>query len=167
MSSWQKNKKLNRKRKISKNEAYNKAMALCSMQERCIFEINEKLVLWGFGEKDMAEITSKLKKEDFINEERFAKAFAKDKFRFNKWGKQKIQFALRKKKISDQNIQIALNEIMDDDYFDIIKDELYKKYKSLNQRNSLELKGKLFRYGSSRGYESEILYKVINSIMNE
>ena len=155
------------KKKISKKVAVNKAMALCSMQERCISEIKDKLNLWGIGEKDITDIILKLEKENFINEERFAKAFTKDKLRFNKWGKQKIKYALRNKKISDHNIQIALNEIINEDYNCIVKNEIQKKYNSLNQKNSPEIKGKLLRYGSSRGYETDILYKVINSIMNE
>ncbi len=142
-------------------------MALCSIQERCVHEIKEKFISWGLEIKDIDQMINKLQKEDFINEERFVRAFVKDKFLFNKWGKQKILFSLRHKNITDKYIQKAFDEILGENYVDVVRSELEKKYEKLGKGNSMEIKGKLYRYGASKGYETEILYKVINSIMKE
>ena len=103
-------------------------MALCSMQERCVSEIEKKLISWGITSDDIKEIIKKLNQNDFINEVRYTRAFVKDKFGLNKWGKQKILFTLRQKNISNLNIQKAFDEIPDENYLDVIQSELIKKY---------------------------------------
>ncbi|MBN2520267.1 MAG: RecX family transcriptional regulator [Bacteroidales bacterium] len=142
-----------------------KITGICSLQEKCIFDVKQKLISWKLNNLEIEEIISKLVKDNFINEKRFAVAYANDKLKFNNWGKTKIRYALKEKKISDENIQIALNNISEGFYEKIIKNELLKKYKTLKKGNQFEIKAKLLRFGASKGYEAGMLYPIIDSIM--
>ena len=142
--------------------ALNKAMALCSHREYCSHDIYSRLQAWGVGENDSTRIIDLLKKEKFINEERFAKAFARDKFNYNKWGKVKIAAHLRSKNISAEIIKTALDYIDNELYIKVIKDLIAGHKKSVKAKNQYDLKGKLLRYGLSKGFESNLLYDILN-----
>lgn len=92
-------------------EALHRAAALCSSSEHCIADIREKLSRWGIGEPDARTIVERLVQERFIDEERYAIAFAKDKFRFSGWGRIKIRYALQQKRIGNSDIVNALSLI--------------------------------------------------------
>ena len=85
-------------------EALHRAAALCSSSEHCIADIREKLSRWGIGEPDARTIVERLVQERFIDEGRYAIAFAKDKFRFSGWGRIKIRYALQQKRIGNSDI---------------------------------------------------------------
>ena len=155
------------KRKISKEIALFKVKAICSLQEKCSYDIKEKLIKWQLSETQVNGILKQLINENYINDERYAKAFANDKFKFNKWGKQKIKYVLMKKDISDSVIQKAIDEIDSDEYYKLVKDELQKKRNSIKGKNIFELKSKLIRFASSRGFEPDVLYPAIESILKE
>ena len=106
---------------ISEEQALSKLMQICSRQEKCKSDIRQKLRTWNIFDKPAETIIETLENENFINEERFATAFAKDKYRFNKWGKLKIKFQLSSKKITDSHISIALSEIDENQYLLIIE----------------------------------------------
>lgn len=135
-----------------------KAMKLCSMQEKCISDIKKKLQGWKVEKENIDYIIAALLKEQFIDEARFAAAFVNDKFRFSKWGKIKIRYALRAKHLQEQTIIKALDGIDETAYLSLIEKEIKKKYKSLK---SGEEKGKLFRFALSKGFEPEITGKII------
>jgi regulatory protein len=141
-----------------------KAMSLCSRREYCINDIISKLNSWSVSEADAGRIISTLVHENFINEKRYAEAFVKDKFRYNKWGKVKIRASLRMKKIHGDIISHALDSIDDELYRKTIEDLLLIHRKSVKAKNQYDLKGKLFRYGLSKGFESEMLYEIISSL---
>ncbi len=90
-------------------EALHRAAALCSSSEHCIADIREKLSRWGIGEPDARTIVERLVQERFIDEERYAIALAKDKFRFSGWGRIKIRYALQQKRIGNSDIGNALS----------------------------------------------------------
>lgn len=92
-------------------EALHRAAALCSSSEHCIADIREKLSRWGIGEPDARTIVERLVQERFIDEGRYAIAFAKDKFRFSGWGRIKIRYALQQKRIGNSGIVNALSLI--------------------------------------------------------
>ena len=97
-------------------EALHRAAALCSSSEHCIADIREKLSRWGIGEPDARTIVERLVQERFIDEERYAIAFAKDKFRFSGWGRIKIRYALQQKRIGNSDIVNALSLIDEEAY---------------------------------------------------
>lgn len=144
--------------------ALSKAMALSSRIEYCPGDMRKKLQLWGVSTDDENKILDVLKKENFINEDRYAKAFVRDKFRNYKWGKVKIAAHLKAKGIKSDTIGIALGEIDSEEYIDLIKNLITSRRKTLSARNQYELKGKLLKYGLSKGFESNLLYDLLNDI---
>jgi regulatory protein len=142
--------------------ALSKAMAICSRSEHCTDDIRLKLQLWGVGETDIIRIISELTRENFINEKRYAEAFVKDKFRYNKWGKVKIRANLKLKKLPVEMIGSALDSIDDDLYKKTLADLLASRRRSVKAKNQYDLKGKLLRYGLSKGFESDLLYNILS-----
>jgi regulatory protein len=142
--------------------ALNKAMALCAHHEYCSSEIRSRLSSWGVGDDDSARLISVLIKEKFINDARYSAAFVKDKFNQNKWGKIKIAAHLRSKKISEETVQSALDEIDDEVYIKMIRDTIDSHRRFVKAKNRYDLKGKLLRFGLSKGFESNLLYDILN-----
>lgn len=141
------------KKSISYEQALHKAAAYCSLSERCVDDVQHKLVDWGAEFKHQGEIISYLIEEKFIDEERFAIAYVKDKFLYNKWGKIKIRIMLQQKKISKDLINKALNEIDEKSYEDMILRLIEDKTKSLKYKDDYDKKVKLMRYLSGKGFE--------------
>lgn len=142
----------------------NKAMVQCSKREYCISEVLVKLHSWGTDVDDNTRIIELLKKENFINEERYALGFVRDKFNFNKWGKQKIAAHLKAKNISSELIKKALNTIDNKTYNKTLSNLLSDHRRSVKAKNQYDLKAKLLRYGLSKGFESSLLYDLLNDI---
>jgi regulatory protein len=151
---------------MADNELYksslNKAMALCAAREYCISDISSKLRSWGIEEKDIAGIIEILTKDNFINEERYAKGFVKDKFNYNRWGRIKILSGLRAKNIQGEIISKALDSIDNDQYKKTLNDLLSSHSRHVKAKNQYDLKAKLLRYGLSKGFESSLLYDLLN-----
>lgn len=141
-----------------------KAMALCSGREYAPEDIRAKLISWGLSENDAEKALSALKKENFLNEKRFAEAFVRDKFNYNKWGRVKISFNLKTKKISPSLIREALECIDDETYKETARGLLEHQKKKIKAKNQYDLKSKLMRFGLSRGFEMDLLYDMVNSI---
>jgi regulatory protein len=141
--------------------ALNRAMALCSQKEYCLDEIRQKLEAWGVSSADSEKILNTLLKEKFIDETRYANAFTRDKFRYNKWGKIKIASQLKLKKIPSSIIKESLDCLDYDTYVKMLQDLLEKQKKHVKARNDYELKGKLLRYGLSKGFESSLIYEIL------
>jgi regulatory protein len=142
--------------------ALNKAMALCAVREYTSGEIMSKLKLWGVEGIESDRIIQLLKNDNFINEERYALAFVKDKFRYNKWGKLKLSAHLRSKNISDEIIKKALDSIDDETYRQTIENIISAHRRTVKAKNQYDLKAKLLRYGLSKGFESYLLYDLLN-----
>jgi regulatory protein len=141
----------------------NKARALCASKEYCISEVHDKLLSWGTDVNDCARIIELLEKDNFINEVRYANGFVKDKFNFNKWGKVKISAHLRAKNISGETIKEALDSIDNETYKQTLVNLLSVHRRSVKAKNQYDLKAKLLRYGLSKGFESSLLYDLLNT----
>jgi regulatory protein len=137
---------------------------LCSTSERCTKDVLEKLRKLNF-EGDTEAIIKTLISEGFINEERYAQSVVNDKAKFSKWGKAKIRYFLKGKGIADLLIDKALENLPDEDYKNIITRELEKKLKTIKETDKLKRKQKLIMFAFQRGYDSEIVYKVIDNII--
>jgi regulatory protein len=142
--------------------ALSKAMAICSGREYCSDDIRNKLISWGVVSSEADRIIKVLIKENFINELRFATAFVRDKFKYNKWGKIKIVSHLKQKKIPSDIITSALESIDNDAYLKLLDDLISSHRKTLKAKNKNELKAKLLRYGLSKGFESSHLFDILN-----
>ena len=152
---------------ISKKEALSLITRYCSIEERCISDTREKLNKYDLSENDIEEIIEFLKKEKYIDEVRYSAAFVNDKFRFNKWGKYKITYSLKRKLIPEAIISKALQNISDKDSKQLLKSELQKKLKCLPKADEHILKGKLYRFAASRGFENDLIINAISEVLNE
>ena len=139
-----------------------KASYYCSLSEHCIQKVREKLVQWETPKEFIDPIIDKLLEDDYINEERFARAFVKDKFRFNHWGRIKISTHLRALGISSENIATAMQEIGDEEYAKMLDEIVEKKRKSIKNGTDYEIRAKLLRHALSRGFEYEIIASKLN-----
>jgi regulatory protein len=141
------------------------AMGLCSKQERCRSEIREKLESRRLSTAQIGRILDTLEKENYLDEARYAGTFARDKLRFNKWGKVKIRHMLERKQIPGSVIDHALGSIDHDGYKGILREELRKKRMTIKGSNAFDLRGKLFRFAQQRGFESGLIYELLDEIL--
>jgi len=144
--------------------AYDKAAFLCSRSEHCSSEIQEKLKTWGLSAEDSEPIIEKLVTEKYLDDERFARAYVKDKFRFNHWGKQKIAHMLRAKNISSEIMDLAFEEIEDEGYSEELRKLLIDKEKSIKAKDKFDKRNKLMRFAMGRGFESNQIYAVLKEL---
>ena len=142
----------------------NKAATYASRCEHCESEVREKLLAWGGSNEEVDEIIAYLIEERYIDNQRYANSYTKDKFRFNHWGKYKISMMLRSKDIGNEIIEEALEQIDDEAYLEKLQQILKDKLRSLKYSSEYEKKGKLFKFAQSRGFESGAISKVIDSI---
>lgn len=150
---------------MDKKQALSKAMTLCSQREYNEAEIRSKLKTWGAEAVDIEEIMEELISQNFINDLRFAVAYARDKVRLNHWGKIKVRYMLSMARVSHTIIDQALNEIDDEVYQDVLEDLLKKKARELKNESDASLKRqKLVRFALGRGFEMELIIKVANSL---
>jgi regulatory protein len=154
----------NMKKEYTLDELLHKAASYCSISEHCVSEVEAKLDAWDVSLDDKSEIIEKLIAEDFINEKRFCIFFVKDKFRFNKWGKIKISYALKQKGLSNELINVALATIDDGEYEEILASILKTKLKGLKYEFEYEKQGKLFNFAQSRGFESNVINRVFRTL---
>ena len=149
---------------ITHIEGLEKAKSFCAYQERCHKEIEEKLRSWKLTSDEIDYIISHLLEDDYLNEERFAKVYAGSKFRQKKWGKVKIELALKKRNLSPYCIARGLEEIPDEDYLQTLSYLIDKKSKEVKSKNELTKKSKVSQYCIQKGYEPELVWKTLASL---
>ena len=152
------------KKEYTIEELLHKAASYCSISEHCVSEVEDKLNAWGVSSGDKQKIIDRLISEDFINEKRFCTYFVKDKFRFNKWGKIKISFALKTKGLDKEIILNAIGTIDDGEYEEMLASLLKTKLVGLKYEFEYEKQGKLFRFAQSRGFENNVIVSVLRGI---
>jgi len=152
------------KKEYTLEELLHKAASYCSISEHCISEVEDKLNAWCIECDDKAKIINRLIDEDFINEKRYCVYFVKDKFRFNKWGKIKISYALKQKGLSNELINMALETIDEGEYDEMLAALLKTKLAVLKYEFEYEKQGKLFRFAQSRGFENNVIERVLRNI---
>lgn len=149
--------------RITPLEANKKIAKYCAYQERCHQEVREKLYGYGLGKTDVEEIIYYLIQHDFINEERFALAYVRGKFRYKKWGRNRIILELKRRKISDYCIKKGLKEIDNDEYNELLFNILNKKVKSLSSIKGYQRNYKAAQFAIGKGYEPDLVWTIIKS----
>ena len=149
---------------IKKNEVQKKIEFYCTYQERSHKEVTEKLFKMGLKKNTVDEILSNLIQNNFINEARFASSYTSGKFRIKLWGKKRIKYGLKNHKVSDYNIQSALNQIRDEDYEKTLNHLTKKILNSCGKENLNKKKLKLFAALKYRGWELELIYRQMKKI---
>jgi len=137
-----------------------KLRSYCAYQERCVSELKDKLRQWKIDDDKAVKIIARLIEENYLNEERFARAFAGGKFRINKWGKAKIIYELHRKQLPDNIIQLGLEEIDEAEYIETLKELLAKKSREIKEKDGFKKKQKLISFAVQKGYEYELVKKL-------
>ena len=145
------------KKEMTEQEAYLQLATLCAQAEHCEQEMRDKMKRWEIDETVQNRIIDRLVKERYIDNERYARAFVKDKIRYNKWGMRKVQQALWMKRIDNDIQQRVLDEIDDKEYLDVLRPLLKQKRKSTKAANDYELNQKLVRFALGRGFTFDII----------
>ena len=150
------------KKEITEQEAYLQLAALCAQAEHCQQEMRDKMRRWEVDETAQNRIVTRLVKERYIDDERYARAFVKDKIRYNKWGRRKVQQALWLKHIDADIQQRVLDEIDEKEYLDVLRPLLKQKRKSIKAESDYELNQKLVRFALGRGFGFDIIRQCLN-----
>ena len=145
--------------------AFNKATALCARQEYCCSEIREKLRKWNNDEDTSQKVIARLVEEKYIDEKRYSEFYVRDKFRFNKWGKQKIVWQLRQKRIPEEYINSALETIDDEEYKSTLSSILKEKARSLGKIDAAKKKASLIRFAVSRGFRIDEIMTLVEQFL--
>jgi regulatory protein len=152
------------KQRLTYREAYAKATDLCGRSEKCGFDLEMKCREWQLSGEESAKLISSLVKDNFIDQRRYATSFVNDKFRFNKWGKIKLAYALRQKQVEDKYIREALSNLPEDAYLKVLLDLLSAKAKTIKETDGFTLRGKLLAFAQSRGFEVDLTLKIIEGM---
>ena len=150
------------KKEMTEQEAYLQLAALCAQAEHCQQEMRDKMKRWEIDETVQNRIIARLVKERYIDDERYARAFVKDKIRYNKWGRRKVQQALWQKRIDDDIQRRVLDEIDEKEYLDVLRPLLKQKRKTIKAQSDYELNQKLMRFALSRGFTFDIIRQCID-----
>ncbi|MBM1104854.1 RecX family transcriptional regulator [Aurantibacter crassamenti] len=156
---------LHHNKAFSLTEATKKLEHYCAYQERCHKDVTTKLKELHMIPEAIDQIISHLIQENYLNEERFSRAFARGKFRIKKWGKNRIISELKQRGITKYNITAALTEIENDEYL-LAFDELAKKrLADIRETHPQKRKKKLVDYLFYRGWESHLVYEKANELI--
>ena len=147
---------------MTEQEAFLQLAALCAQAEHCEQEMRDKLKRWGFDESVQNRIIERLVRERYIDNERYARAFVKDKIRYNKWGRRKVQQALWLKRIDKDIQQRVLDEIDDNEYLSVLRPLLKQKRKTVKAESDYELNRKLVRFALGRGFTFDIIRQCLD-----
>ena len=150
------------KKVMTEQEAYLRLAALCAQAEHCQQEMRDKMRRWGVDEVAQDRVVDRLVKERYVDDERYARAFVKDKIRYNKWGRRKVQQALWQKHIEQEIQQQVLDEIDEKEYLEVLRPLLKQKRKSTKAANDYEMNQKLMRFALGRGFTFDIIRQCLD-----
>jgi regulatory protein len=152
-------------KKYTSQQAKEKIQGYCAYQERSHLEVRNKLFSYGLYSSEVEEIISNLITDGFLNEERFAKAFAGGKFRMKKWGRIKIIHAMEGKGISKNCIKIGLKEIDEGTYLETLRELLTSRSENLQDENPFSAREKISKFAMGKGFEPELVWKVLREVL--
>ena len=142
--------------------ALQRLSALCASAEHCEYEMTEKMRKWEVEESDCERIMEYLRKAKFVDDERYARAFVKDKIKYNKWGRRKVEQGLWAKHIAEDIRQRVLDEVDESQYKSVLTDLLKSKRRSIKAANDYEMNRKLIKFALSRGFDYYIVRHCID-----
>ena len=146
----------------TEQDAYLQLAALCAQAEHCQQEMRDKMKRWDIDAATQDRIVARLVKERYVDDERYARAFVKDKIRYNKWGRRKVQQGLWLKHIDDDIQERVLDEVDDSEYLAVLRPLLKQKVRSIRAENDYERTQKLVRFALGRGFTFDIIRQCLN-----
>ena len=144
-----------------------KLTALCSGAEHCSYEMTEKMRRWEVDEATQARVMEYLTREKYVDDSRFCRAFIREKMRFNKWGRRKIELALYQKRIDKSVSAEALDEVDASEYVVILRPLLKQKERAVKANNEYEKNMKLIKFAMSRGFTFDVIKECLTGDMDE
>ena len=151
---------------MTEQQALTKLTALCSGAEHCSYEMTEKMKRWELDEETQARIMEYLTREKYVDDSRFCRAFIREKMRFNKWGRRKIELALMQKRIDRSIASEALDEVDASEYIAILRPMLKQKERSVTANSEYEKNMKLIKFAMSRGFTFNIIKECLTGDMD-
>ena len=142
---------------ITEKEALLRLSALCVRGEHCSYEMEEKMRRWGMDEDARARVLARLVELKFVDDGRYARAFVRDKVKYNKWGRRKVEQALWAKRIDEETRRSALAEVDDEDYLAVLRPLLKARRRTLKAADGYELNRKLVRFALGRGFDYRLI----------
>lgn len=150
--------------KLSQELAFEKLKRYCRYQDRCHSEVRTKLLSLKIYGEDLEEVITELIKDDYLNEERYARSYARGKFRLKKWGRIKIKQNLFQKRISSYCIKKGIEEIEEEAYLETLRQVIRSAILKYDSYDDLIQKDKTIKYATSRGYEANLIFKIIKEM---
>ena len=147
---------------MTEQQVLQKLAALCARGEHCQYELTEKMRRWEIDAETQARVMEKLTAAHYVDDERYARAFVNDKIRFAKWGRLKVEQALRLKHISEDISRQVLDEVEGDAYTETLRQLLAQKRKTVKAQSPYELNQKLIRFAMSRGFTYDIIRQCLD-----
>ncbi len=152
---------------MTEQQALMKLTALCSGAEHCSYEMTEKMKKWEIDEETQARIMEYLTMEKYVDDSRFCRAFIREKMRFNKWGRRKIELALFQKRIDRKMATEALDEVDTGEYIAILRPMLRQKERSVKANSEYEKNMKLIKFAMSRGFTFDVIKECLSGDMDD
>lgn len=155
------------KKYYSKEEALALLQRYCAYRDRCHQEVRSKLLDMGIYGAELEEIVVELISENFLNEERFARSYARGKFRIKRWGRNRIRQELRKRQISDYCLRKAMEEIEEEEYHRVLKELLEKKAARTTAPTEYQRRSKTALYAINRGFEAPLVWETLRTVLKD
>ena len=153
---------LQKKKPITEQEALQKLSALCARAEHSSGEMLEKMRRWQLSEDTRERVLDRLIDEKFVDDERFARLFVREKIRFDRWGRRKIEQALYQKGVASDISRRVLDEVDDEAYVAELKKLIAAKRRSVKAENDYEMRAKLTKYALGRGFGYNVIRQCID-----
>ena len=149
-------------KEVTEQGAYLQLAQLCAKSEHCQHDLLEKMRRWEMSDEAQARVMQRLVSERYVDDERYARAFVRDKIRYNKWGRRKVEQALWQKRIDEDIRQQVLDEVDDEEYLSVLRPLLKQKRRSTKAESDYELNQKLVRFALGRGYTYDIIRQCLD-----
>lgn len=154
-------------KEVTEQGAYLQLAQLCARAEHCQYELIEKMRRWEMSDEAQARVMQRLVSERYVDDERYARAFVRDKIRYNKWGRRKVEQALWMKHIDDDIRSRALSEVDDEEYLSVLRPLLKQKRRSIKAASDYERNQKLVKFALGRGFTFDIIRQCIDGDVDE
>ena len=149
-------------KEVTEQGAYLQLAQLCARSEHCQHDLLEKMRRWQMSDEAQARVMQRLVSERYVDDERYVRAFVRDKIRYNKWGCRKVEQALWQKRIDEDIRQQVLDEVDDEEYLSVLRPLLKQKRRSTKAESDYELNQKLVRFALGRGYTYNIIRQCLD-----
>ncbi|MBO4850465.1 MAG: RecX family transcriptional regulator [Prevotella sp.] len=151
------------KKDITEMEALQRLSTLCAQSEHCSWEMVEKMRRWGLTEEAQARVIERLVEEHYVDDTRYCRSFIHDKVRYNKWGRRKVEQALKAKRIDSDTYRPILDEVDDEEYLQVLRPLLQAKRRQLKAMSEYEANGRLIRFALGKGFTFDIIKQCLDT----